>query len=200
MPDLGPQFAQQDTPLPGTDNTHPLDYLRHAQRIPPVVEEHVQHARYSGMMNPDDLDWHNPVLPLPASMERHAPGEYQPTLPGMEKMLKGEMSHVNTVFKRPTVGYENGDVKGSNMGYHFENKTQPKYGTVDNQRLAPSQEWLDDNYLHSPPDKLTMSHRQGTAGFEHIEGVGPVITDGHHRLARDILSGVKRSRVHRWEM
>lgn len=145
------------------------------------------------------------VEPLPASMERHAPGEYQPTLPGMEKMLKGEMTSSAVVFKHPveTERWEDntgeshiGDVPHSNWGFLTRNfnSTQMKSPASS---LRPSQDWLDDNYLHSPVDKGTLQFSGPRPKVENIRGKN-VIQDGHHRAAREILGGAKRVDIDRW--
>lgn len=165
-----------------------------------------QFAQYSALRVPantpvkGDYDY----KPLPASMERHAPGEYQPTLPGMEKMLPNEMTHVNAVFKHDNVappieigGREYaGDIPGSRW-YHVTSNYHPQQRQVQAQSLRPSQKWLDDNHLHEDIHENTLANQGTTPKVEFIRGQN-VIQDGHHRAAREILGGAKKVAVERW--
>jgi hypothetical protein len=155
-----------------------------------------QFAKYSSINVPDKVYQYR-TEPLPASMERHAPGEYQPTLPGMEKMLKGEQTHVDVVFKHPNVSDpEIGEPKGSNW-YNLHTQYHPNVVRARKGSLHPSQDWLDDNYLNSPIDKNTLRNQGTRPKVESIGGKN-VIQDGHHRAARQILAGDKTIEVDRW--
>lgn len=165
-----------------------------------------QFAKFSGVEVPDKrYPGTTKVVPLPASMERHALGEYQPTLPGMEKMLKGEQTHVSAVFKHPVeaerwtdnTGEERlADVPNSNWGFLTRNFNSQQIKTTTSS-LRPSQDWLDDNYLHSPVHEGTLRSQGSTPKVERI-GRKNVIQDGHHRAARAILEGNKTMEIERW--
>lgn len=169
-----------------------------------------QFAQYSGLEVQDPKYPHDmsmtKVVPLPASMERHAPGEYQPTLPGMEKMLPGEHTHTSVVFKHPAeterwtdnTGEQHiGDVPNSKWG-HLTRLHNPTEVKVRASSLRPSQDWLDDNYLHSETHKDTLLNSGPRPKVEFIGGRKNVIQDGHHRAARSILAGDKQVPVDRW--
>lgn len=166
-----------------------------------------QFAKYSGVEVPGKrFPGDVKTVPLPASMERHAPGEYQPTLPGMEKMLKGEQTHVNVLFKHPVEserwtandGEEYiGDVPNSKWG-HLTRNFNPHQANVRASSLRPSQDWLDDNHLHEDPHESTVANQGLTPKVEYIGGRKNVIQDGHHRAARAILGGAKNVAVERW--
>lgn len=163
-----------------------------------------QFAQYSAIQVPDKIHEYE-YKPLPASMERHAPGEYQPTLPGMEHMLKGEQTHTSVFFKHPNAGepfeiagktYQ-GDVPGSD--WHTLTTTYyPKHEDVEHNDLHPVQDWVDDKYIHSAPNpRTTMQHEEGRP---LVERIGPmrVLMDGHHRVVRSILQGEKNVNVASW--
>lgn len=163
-----------------------------------------QFAKYSALKIPDKVHEYE-IVPLPASMERHGPGSYQPTLPGMENMLKGEMTHVEAVFNHPNhaekfeiAGKEyTGDVPGSSWG-HLTRNYNPVREERQTRSLRPSQDWLDDNYLHSEQTKRTGGyHFEGQPLVERIWGKN-IIQDGHHRAARAILNGEKKIGVARF--
>jgi hypothetical protein len=163
-----------------------------------------QFAKYSSLEVPDKV-YGGRTVPLPASMERHAPGEYQPTLPGMEKMLKGEQTHTSVVFKHPAeaerwkdnTGEEHlGDVPNSAWGHLTRNYSSTQVA-VRASSLRPSQDWLDDNHLHSPIHEATLANQGTTPKVERI-GRKNVIQDGHHRAARAILEGKKTVDIERW--
>jgi hypothetical protein len=165
-----------------------------------------QFAKYSAIEVPHDVHEYE-YRPLPASMERHAPGEYQPTLPGMEKMLKGEQTSTEVFFKHPNVTEKftandgkvwSGEIPGSDwhtktVNYH------PKDAAVRTRSLHPVQDWVDDNHLHEPP-RTDVHLRQGAGGKPLVERIGKknVLQDGHHRVAREILEGKKTVDVARW--
>jgi hypothetical protein len=117
-----------------------------------------QFAKYSAIEVPHPIHEYE-YKPLPASMERHAPGEYQPTLPGMEKMLKGEQTSTEVFFKHPNATEKftandgkvwNGDIPGSD----WHTKTVNYYhqdAAVRTRSLHPVQDWVSDNHLHEEP-------------------------------------------------
>lgn len=165
-----------------------------------------QFAKYSSVKVPHRVNEYE-FQPLPASMERHAPGEYQPTLPGMENMLKGEHTHTDVFFDHPNQAEKwtandgkvwDGDIPGSDWynkttGYH------PEDTAVRVRSLRPVQDWVDDNHLHEAP--RTKEHlRQGAGGKPLVERIGRknVLMDGHHRVARARLEGKKTIDVARW--
>lgn len=164
-----------------------------------------QFAQYSALEVPDGATQYR-YVPLPASMERHAPGEYQPTLPGMEKMLKGEQTRVNVVFshgpeEENRYVYGNGHVgyeppKESNY-YDLSHIYHPAEVRARSSSLRPTQEWLDDNYLHSDPHPMTLRESGTKPKTEYISG-RTYVHDGHHRAAREILAGKKTVDVERW--
>jgi hypothetical protein len=165
-----------------------------------------QFAKYSARMVPDrrpGMEYR--YEPLPASMERHAPGEYQPTLPGMEKMLKGEQTHTDVFFKHPNISEKwtandgtewSGDIPGSN--WHTKTTVyHPEDAAVRVRSLHPVQDWVDDNHLHEPARKETLKWNEGKPLVERI-GRKNVLQDGHHRVARAALEGKKTVDVARW--
>lgn len=161
-----------------------------------------QFARYSGIEDP----FTGKISPLPASMERHGAGSYQPTLPGMEKMLPNERTHVDVVFNHPSEAerytYADGtsgvgEVKHSKWGYLTRNHISQEVN-VRASSLRPSQDWLDENYLNSPIHGNTLRNQGTTPKVEFIHGKKNVIQDGHHRAARAILKGEKTIPVERW--
>lgn len=154
-----------------------------------------QFAQYSAVMVPSKIHEYD-IGKLPASMERHAPGEYQPTLPGMEKMLEGEMTHADVFFDHPNQAepFEidgrqySGDIPGSN----WHNKTTnflPEDKSLRIRSIRPVQDWVDDNYLHEQPKPDKYWH-EGKPLVERI-GRKNVLQDGHHRVARARLEGKK---------
>lgn len=165
-----------------------------------------QFSKYSGVMVPHPFRSYD-IKPLPASMERHAPGEYQPTLPGMEKMLEGEMTHTDVFFNHPNQAEKwtandgtvwDGEVRGSD----WHTKTVNYYGkdaSVRIRSLRPVQDWLDDNYLHDEPSEQTQAnyYEDGKPLVERI-GRKNVLQDGHHRVARARMAGQKTINVARW--
>lgn len=162
-----------------------------------------QFAKYSAVMVPHPFREYD-IKPLPASMERHAPGEYQPTLPGMEKMLEGEMTSTDVFFDHPNQAETwtandgtvwQGDVKGSDW-YNKSTLYNPEDASVRIRSLRPVQDWLDDNHLHSTPDNSKYWH-DGKPLVERI-GRKNVLMDGHHRVARERLAGKKTIDVARW--
>lgn len=165
-----------------------------------------QFAQYSGIEVPGSrYPGDTKVVPLPASMERHAPGEYQPTLPGMEKMLKGEQTHVGVLFKKPVeserwkdnTGEEHiGDVPNSNW-YHLTSQYHPQETKTKVGSLSPSQDWLSDNHLHEEVRPDTLKNSGPRPKVEKI-GRKNVIQDGHHRAAREILNGAQHMNIDRW--
>lgn len=162
-----------------------------------------QFAQYSARQVPHPVHEYE-YEPLPASMERHAPGEYQPTLPGMEHMLKGEQTHTSVFFKHPNAGEKfeigdreyQGDVPGSDW-HTLTTNFYPKHEDVQHADLHPVQDWVDDKYIHSAPNKMTMQHEEGRPLVERI-GPQRVVMDGHHRVVRAILAGKKSSNVASW--
>jgi hypothetical protein len=164
-----------------------------------------QFAKYSSLSVPDPI-YETKTIPLPVSMERHAPGEYQPTLPGMEKMLKGEQTHSSVFFKHPNESetYVNakgetaysGEVKGSNWWFKTRNH-YPENVKARASSLRPTQDWMDDNYLHSEPHGTTVAQQGLTPKVERI-GRKNVIHDGHHRAVREIMKGSKRIEIERY--
>lgn len=178
----------------------------------------VQFAKYSARQvpvgNPADGDYD--YEPLPATMERHAPGQYQPTLPGMEKMVPGEQTHTSVFFKHPNaVHEEEGDVPGSRWsgGLDHEGKyrsltstEKPEHVDLQTNHLHPVQDWVDDHYLHEEHKPPKRSMRWGADKpaareplIEKVSGLGNVVHDGHHRVAREILNGKKSIRAQRWQ-
>lgn len=157
-----------------------------------------QFAKYTSIKNPDEYapyDQRN--IPVPASMERHAPGEYQPTLPGMEKMLPNEQTHTSVFFKHPNaIDHEEGDVPGSNWWHLSRNEYSRTYKAPVTS-LHPTQDWMDENYLHDEPHKSTVQSQGLTPKVEKVRGKN-VIHDGHHRAVREILAGKKRIDIERW--
>jgi hypothetical protein len=160
-----------------------------------------QFAKYSAIKV--DHPFHEyEYAPLPASMERHAPGEYQPTLPGMEKMLKGEQTHTSVFFKHPNAIVKDmdsdwgGDVPGSD----WHGKTVNYLGAEVSARassLRPTQDWMDDNHLHSPVHENTLRN-QGTRPKVEFVRRQNIIQDGHHRAVREILNGKQMIDIERW--
>lgn len=163
-----------------------------------------QFAQYSSIEVPDKVHQYR-YEPLPASMERHAPGEYQPTLPGMEKMLKGEQTRTDVVFSRGpdedtkyTIGNITGyDAPKASNWYDLHTQFYPAEVSARSKSLRPTQEWLDDNYLHSDIDPVTRAESGTKPKVESIRGRNYVL-DGHHRAAREILSGKKTVDIERW--
>lgn len=165
-----------------------------------------QFARYSSRQVPDRIHEYR-YEPLPASMERHAPGEYQPTLPGMENMLKGEQTHTEVFFKHPNQAEKwtandgtewQGDVPGSNW-YNKTTLFNPERVKVPASSLRPVQDWVDDNYLHSG-DRPRDERADADGRHPLVERIGRknVLQDGHHRVARARLAGEKTVEVNRW--
>lgn len=164
-----------------------------------------QFAKYSSVASKNHFGV-TKVQPLPASMERHAPGEYQPTLPGMEKMLPGEQTHVGVVFQKPVqaerwtdnTGEEHmtGEVPGSDW-YHVHSTYHPDVVRARKGSLYPTQDWLDEHYLNSPINKNTLRDQGTRPKVESIQGKN-VIQDGHHRAARQIIAGDKTVEIDRW--
>lgn len=163
-----------------------------------------QFARYSALRIPDKVYDHR-YVPLPASMERHGKGSYQPTLPGMETMLTGEVTHVEAVFNHPNHAEKfeaagqtfSGDVPGSSWG-HLTRNYNPVMERRQARSLRPSQDWLDDNYLHDgDTEPVTGRIFEGRPLVERINGKN-VIQDGHHRAARAILAGERNVEVARF--
>ena len=157
-----------------------------------------QFAKYSAVKVPHRVLEYE-IKPLPASMERHGKGSYQPTLPGMETMLKGEQTHTDVFFKHPNVADAENfhEIPGSDW-WNQTRSYYPKHGTVAHDNLKPSQDWVDDNHLHAPKSPTVPYPEEGKPLVERIPGVGNVIQDGHHRVVRDMLAGLNRSRVARW--
>ena len=163
----------------------------------------LQHAQFSALLNPAAED--NPLepytLPLPASMERHAPGEYQPTLPGMERMLKGETTHTSVLFNhKNAVDNEDNDVVGSkwHLARHPVAQKQHYVAQVPRSNLEPTQDWVDDNHLYEAPNTKTLARSGPLPRVEKI-GSRRVVMDGHHRMARQVLSGNENVDVLEWE-
>jgi hypothetical protein len=156
-----------------------------------------QFAQYSAIQVPHPyLEYE--YKPLPASMERHAPGEYQPTLPGMEKMLKGEQTSTSVFFNHPNaVDHESGDVPGSSW-YVKSRNFHPEDAVVRTRSLRPVQDWVDDNYINSEAKPPPMGyHEEGKPLVERV-GRKNVLHDGHHRVVRARLAGEKTIKVARW--
>lgn len=166
-----------------------------------------QFAKYSSIQVPDRVHEYK-FQPLPASMERHAPGEYQPTLPGMEHMLKGEQTSTEVFFKHPNAAEKwtaadgtewDGDVPGSN----WYNKTTLYHGEDTNvqiRSLRPVQDWVDDSYINSPDRERDAFRADADGKKPLVERIGRknVLMDGHHRVARARLAGDKTIDVKRW--
>jgi hypothetical protein len=166
-----------------------------------------QFAQYSSIQVPHKIHTYE-FKPLPASMERHAPGEYQPTLPGMENMLKGEHTHTDVLFNHPNQAEKwtandgkvwDGDVPGSNW-YHKTTLYHGEDTNVQIRSLRPVQDWVDDNYLNSPDRKRDDQRRDADGTRPLVERIGRknVLQDGHHRVARARLAGDKTIDVTRW--
>jgi hypothetical protein len=154
-----------------------------------------QFAKYSAIET-DDFE----KVSLPASMERHAPGEYQPTLPGMEHMLKGEQTHTSVLFPKPKAEMDEWEnVSGS--------KWNPKRNpggreSVDPRALHPTQDWMEDKNLHDPYPREANRWAPRDWGRRPLtEQIGNqrVIHDGHHRAARAIMNGAKKIETMRWD-
>jgi hypothetical protein len=162
-----------------------------------------QFAQFSARTVPHPIHEYD-YKPLPASMERHAPGEYQPTLPGMENMLKGEQTHADVFFKHPNAIVKDpdaewgGEVPGSNWG-HESRMNLPDHVEVRTSSLHPTQNWMDDNYINSPPKPPPSLgyHEGGRPLVERVRGQN-IVHDGHHRVVRGILAGNKTTEVARW--
>lgn len=160
-----------------------------------------QFAKYTQVEDTSIPDWDvlnpNRYIQRPAHLERHAPGEYQPTLPGMERMLPGERTHTSVFFKHPNAAKgEWGDIAGSD----WYNKTAtflPDHPTVGAHTLHPTQDWMDENHLHEPIHPNTLRNQGSTPKVEKI-GRKNVVQDGHHRAVRAILEGQKRIQVERY--
>ena len=156
-----------------------------------------QFAKYTARMVPHRVLGYE-IKPVPTSMERHGPGSYQPTLPGMEKMLPGEMTHTDVFFHHPNaMDPETADVPGSNWWFKNRNyHSRTVHSPVSS--LHPTQDWVDDNHLHEPIHHRTLEEQGTTPKVEKVRGKN-VIHDGHHRAAREILSGKKRIDIERWD-
>lgn len=165
-----------------------------------------QFAKYSSVTVPHKTREYE-FKPLPVSMERHAPGEYQPTLPGMENMIKGEHTHTDVFFKHPNQSEKwtandgtvwDGDVPGSNW-YNKSTLFNPERVKVPVSSLRPVQDWVDDNYLHSG-DRRRSEAANADGAHPLVERIGRknVLQDGHHRVARARLAGDKSVEVNRW--
>lgn len=159
-----------------------------------------QFAKYSARRVPHPtLEYE--IKPLPASLERHGKGSYQPTLPGMERMLPGEQTHTEVFFKSPKPAADEwGDPHGSRWfdAHSFTPlpaREEPRMGTVSHDNLRPMQDWVDENHVNSPPRKRTAGK---PPMVEYVPGQGNILQDGHHRVVRDMLAGLNRSRVARW--
>jgi hypothetical protein len=158
-----------------------------------------QFAKYSAIEVPHDVHEYE-YRPLPASMERHAPGEYQPTLPGMEHMLKGEQTHTSVFFKHQGKE-EDEEVAGSD--WRPREKTG-EHVTVDPRSLSshPAQDWVSDKELHAPHQRSGAEYDYRESGRRpRLENIGGerVIQDGHHRVARSILNGAQQIAAKEWK-
>lgn len=154
-----------------------------------------QFAKYSAVEVPHPVHEYE-YKPLPASMERHAPGEYQPTLPGMEHMLKGEQTHTSVFFKHPNaVDPETWEVPGSNWAGAV-GRPAPRHRMVDTKDLHPTQDWVDDHAVNLPDHNRHRPH--GVRPLVEEVGDKEVVHDGHHRVVRSILAGKPRIPVARW--
>lgn len=158
-----------------------------------------QFAKYSAIEVPHSVHEYE-YKSLPASMERHAPGEYQPTLPGMEHMLPGEQTHTSVFFKH-RAAEEDEEAAGSDW---MPREKPSTHVTVDPKSLQshPAQDWVSDKELHAPHQRTGAEYDYRESGrrprLENIEG-NRVIQDGHHRVARAILNGAPKISAKEWK-
>lgn len=158
-----------------------------------------QFAQYSAQEKPHPV-YQYEYHPMPSTLERHAPGQYQPTLPGMEHMLPGEQVHTSVFWPKGRMPHEDDEPVGSNWS---PMRKEHEVENVAPQDLRPIQEWINDRELHEPHGRAQNVQYSSFPRdrMPLVEKIGNqrAIMDGHHRAARAMLKGAPQVKVRRWD-